>query len=419
MDSNGTLYWDPYDAKFAVDPWPLFKRIREEAPLYYNDKHDFYMVSSAADAERVLTDWETYTSTRGGILELIKSGLEMPPGTLIFEDPPAHDVHRKLLAPIFSPRRIKELEPKIREYCARCLDPLAGAAEFDLIDALGREMPMRVIGMLLGIPEEDQEAIRDQADAKLRTEDGGKIDTSDGALISIEAFAAYLDWRAGNPSDDVMTELINAEFDDENGVRRTLTRDEIVTYLTVLAGAGNETTGRLIGWIGSTLAKHPEVRAELAASPSLVPAAVEEILRLEPPGPFTARYLTKDVELHGQVVPAGSALLVCLGAANRDPAKYPDPDTIDIHRKAGLHLTFLIGPHYCLGSALARLEGRVALEEMLKRWPTWDVDWDGAKMAVTSSVRGWEKLPLRVPGVATSQFSPGGFGGVVPPGDSA
>src|SRR5215469_14456010 len=136
------------------------------------------MVSSAADAERVLTDWETFTSTRGGILELIKSGIEMPPGTLIFEDPPAHDIHRKLLAPIFSPRRIKELEPKIREYCVRCLDPLADADGFDLIDALGREMPMRVIGMLLGIPEEDQEAVRDRSDSYLNTEDGGKIDAS-------------------------------------------------------------------------------------------------------------------------------------------------------------------------------------------------------------------------------------------------
>lgn len=400
MAADDALYWDPYDPKLAVDPWPLWKRFREEMPLYYNDKHDFYMVFRAADAERVLTDWETFTSSRGGILELIKSGIEMPPGTLIFEDPPAHDIHRKLLAPIFSPRRIKDLEPRIRDYCVRCLDPLTGETEFDLIKALGNEMPMRVIGMLLGIPEADQEAIRDQGNSKLRTEDGGKIDTSDGVLIDVQAFGDYIDWRKDHPSDDVMTELINAEFEDEHGVRRTLTRDEIVTYTTVLAGAGNETTGRLIGWMGSTLARHPDVRAELAADPSLIPAAVEEILRLEPPGPFNARYVTRDVEFHGQTVPAGSALLVALGAANRDPAKYPDPDKLDIHRKAGLHLTFLIGPHYCLGSALARLEGRVALEEILKRWPTWDVDWDNAKLAVTSSVRGWETLPLRVPGAA-------------------
>ena len=392
------LYWDPYDSRFAADPWPVFRRLRAEAPLYYNEKHDFYAVSRASDAERVLTDWETFSSARGGILELIKADMEMPPGTLIFEDPPVHDIHRKLLAPIFSPRRISALEPKIREYCTRCLDPLAGQERFDLIAALGLEMPMRVIGMLLGIPESGQEAFRDQADAKLRTEDGGKIDTSDGIIISHEALGDYLDWRARNPSDDVMTELLHAEFDDEHGIRRTLTRDEILIYLTVLAGAGNETTGRLIGWIGSTLAKHPGQRAELAADPALIPNAIEELLRFEPPGPFNARYVTKPVEFYGQTVPAGSALLVLLGAANRDSRRYPDPDpeTFDIHRQVGLHLTFLIGPHYCLGSALARLEGRVALEEMLKRWPTWDVDWDEAKLAQTSSVRGWERLPLLV-----------------------
>jgi cytochrome P450 len=396
VSTSETLYWDPYDARFKDDPWPLFRRLREEAPLYYNGKHDFYAVSRAADAERVLTDWTTFSSARGGILEFIKSGIEMPPGTLIFEDPPAHDLHRKLLAPIFSPRRIRELEPKVRDYAIRCLDPLVGRDRFDLIEALGLEMPMRVIGMLLGIPEADQEAIREQGNSRLKTEDGGQMDVSDGVIMSVDAFGDYLDWRVRNPSDDVMTELINAEFEDENGVTRTLTRDEIITYVTVLAGAGNETTGRLIGWMGSTLARHPQARAELAADPSLIPNAVEETLRLEPPGPFNARYVTQDAEFHGQTVPAGSALMILLGAANRDPERYPDPDTFDIHRKAGLHLTFLIGPHYCLGSALARLEGSIALEELLKRWPRWDVDWDGASLAQTSSVRGWETLPLIV-----------------------
>lgn len=193
-----------------------------------------------------------------------------------------------------------------------------------------------------------------------------------------------------------MTELLNAEFEDENGVTRTLTREEILTYVTVLAGAGNETTGRLIGWMAATLARHPDQRAELAADPSLIPGAVEEILRLEPPGPFNARYVTRPIELYGQVVPAGSAMLLLLAAANRDPRRYDDPDRFDIHRKKGMHLTFIIGPHYCLGSALARLEGRVALEEILRRWPSWDVDWDTAKLQQTSTVRGWERLPLLV-----------------------
>jgi cytochrome P450 len=396
VNSDDALYWDPYDSRFSANPWPLFNRIREEAPLYYNEPHDFYAVSRYADCERVLTDTETYSSAHGVMLELIKANMEMPPGTLIMEDPPVHNIHRQLLARVFSPRRIAELEPRIRQYCVGCLDPLVGEPRFDLIEKLGLEMPMRVIGMLLGIPESGQVAFREQANAKLLTEDGGKIDFSEEVVITHEALGEYIDWRYEHPSGDVMTELINAEFEDENGVTRTLTRDEVLMYVTVLAGAGNETTGRLIGWMGSTLARHPDARAELAADFSLVPGAVEEVLRCEPPGPFNARYVTRDVSLYGQDVPAGSAMLVLIGAANRDPARYEEPDRFDIHRKKGMHLTFILGPHYCLGSALARLEGRVALEEILRRWPAWEVDWDAAKMQQTSSVRGWERLPLVV-----------------------
>jgi cytochrome P450 len=390
VDSD-SLYWDPYDARFAADPWPRFNRIREQAPLYYNEPHDFYAVSRYADVERVLTDTETYSSARGVMLELIKANMEIPPGTLIMEDPPVHNIHRQLLARVFSPRRVADLEPRIREYCTACLDPLVGESRFDLIEKLGLEMPMKVIGMLLGIPEEGQVAFRDAANARVQS-----MPETNEVMLTHEAMGEYIDWRYAHPSDDVMTELISAEFEDENGVTRTLTRDEVVMYVTVLGGAGNETTGRLIGFMGSTLAKHPEQRAEVAADWSLVPGAVEEVLRLEPPGPVNARYVTRDVEWYGRTVPAGSAMLCMVGAANRDPRRYDDPDRFDIRRPKSMHLTFILGPHYCLGSALARLEGRVALEEILRRWPTWEVDWDAARLQHTSSVRGWEKLPLVV-----------------------
>jgi cytochrome P450 len=394
VSTNGTLYWDPYDAQFAADPYPTYRRLREEAPLYYNEKYDFFAVSRFVDCERGLPDWQTFPSSRGGILELIKANIEIPPGTLIFEDPPVHDIHRKLLVRVFTPRRIAELEPKVREFCERTLDPLVGESYFDLIKAVGIEMPMRVIGMLLGIPESDQEAIRDAADDKLRTEAGGQMDFEDGAIGTNELFSDYIDWRAKNPSNDLMTDLLNAVFEDENGVRRTLTRDEVLTYLTVVAGAGNETTGRLIGWIGAVLSNHPEQRRELVADPTLIPNAIEEILRLEPPGPFIARYVAKDVEFHGETVPAGSALMFLVASANRDDQRYPNGEQFDIHRRMASQLTFGLGPHYCLGAALARLEGRVAMEEILKRWPEWDVDWDNAKLAQTSTVRGWESLPI-------------------------
>jgi cytochrome P450 len=394
--TTDAVNWDPYDARYAADPWPVFRRIREEAPLYYNQAHDFYALSRFADVERALTDTETFSSSRGSILELIKMNMEMPAGTLIFEDPPVHNIHRQLVARIFSPRRVADLEPQIREFCVRCLDPLVGQQRFDLIEALSLEMPMRVIGMLIGIPEAGQVAFRDQANAKIAGGEGGRLDLSSGVVMSHEALGDYIDWRVNNPSNDVMTELLNAEFEDENGVTRTLTRDEVLMYVTVIAGAGNETTGRLIGWIASTLARHPAQFAELAADPALIPGVVEEVLRLEPPGPALGRYVARDVELYGQTIPAGSTMMMLLGAANRDPERFENPDQFDIRRKRGMHMTFILGPHYCLGAALARLEGRVALEEILRRWPSWDVDWDQAKLQQTSSVRGWERLPLLV-----------------------
>ncbi|MGI8334209.1 cytochrome P450 [Actinomadura scrupuli] len=396
MSTDDLVYWDPYDTRFAKDPYPTYRRLRDEAPLYYNEKYDFYAVTRYADVERGLPDWRTFSSAKGGILELIKSGIEIPPGTLIFEDPTIHDVHRRLLARVFTPRRIAALEPRVRDFCTRTLDPLVGKDQFDLIAAVGGEMPMRVIGMLLGIPEADQAALRDSADESLRTEAGGQMDLRGGAVLSNEMFGEYIDWRKKNPSNDLMTDLLNAEFEDEDGVTRTLTRDEVLTYVTVVAGAGNETTGRLIGWIGSVLAQYPEQRKELVDDPSLIPNAIEEILRYEPPGPSIARYVTKDVEFHGEPVPAGSAILFIVAAANRDERRYPDGESFDIRRHIGQQMTFGVGPHYCLGAALARLEGRVAMEEILKRFPRWEVDWDNAKLAQTSTVRGWETLPLTI-----------------------
>ena len=394
MTADDTVYWEPFEARFITDPYPVYARLREEAPLYYNEKHDFYAVSRYADVELGLSDWKTFSSSRGSILELVQSGIEMPPGTVIFEDPPIHKLHRGLLSRLFTPRAIAALEPRIRELCARALDPLAGTGRFDMMKALGAELPMRVIGMLMGIPEADQAAIRDNTDRNLRTRPGERMKFTSARVLTNDVFGDYINWRRDHPSDDLMTALLAAEFEDENGVRRTLTQQEVLTYVTVVTGAGNETTGRLISWITAVLARHPGQRREIAADPSLVPGAVEEVLRYETPSPFIARYVTRDVEYYGQRVPAGAAILFIAAAANRDHRRYDDPGTFDIHRDIRHPLSFGQGLHHCLGAALARLEGRVALEEILKRFPDWDVDWDNAKLAQTSTVRGWETLPV-------------------------
>jgi cytochrome P450 len=391
--NDSDVYYDPYDVSIEENPYPVYRRLREEAPLYYNEAHDFYAVSRYEDVERGLVDNKTYISGRGGILELIKAGIEMPPGTLIFEDPPGHTVHRRLLSRAFTPKKMAALEPEIRQYCADALDPLVGSDRFDFVADLGRQMPMRVIGMLLGIPIEDQAKVRDSVDNALRTEPGQPQDFSEGGLASGEMFADYIDWRAEHPSDDIMTELLMAEFEDETGAVRRLTREELLIYVNVVAGAGNETTARLIGWTGKVLAEHPEQRRALVDDPGLVPNAVEEILRFEPPAHHIARYMTKDVELYGHTVPAGNVMMFLNGSANRDDRRYPDGDRFDVQRQVGSHLAFGYGIHFCLGAALARMEGRIALEEVLKRFVEWDLDYENMKMATTTTVRGWETLP--------------------------
>lgn len=388
------VHYDPYDRDIDADPYPVYRRLREEAPLYYNEEYDFYAVSRFDDVQHALVDREAYSSARGSVLEFIKADIEIPAGVVIFEDPPQHTVHRGLLSRVFTPKKMSALEPKVREFCARALDPLVGAARLDFVTDLGAQMPMRTIGMLLGVPESDQEEARDRADAALRTDPGKPMDVAAENIGEADFFSDFIDWRAKNPSDDIMSELLFAEFEDETGTKRRLTRDEVLIYVSVVSGAGNETTNRLIGWMGKVLADHPEQRRELVEDRSLVTNAIDELLRFEPPTPHVARYVTRDVELHGHTVPAGSAMMCLSGSANRDDRQYPEADRFDIRREIGQYLTFGYGIHYCLGAALARLEGRVALDEVLMRFPEWEVDWENAKRAPTSTVRGWESLPV-------------------------
>ena len=395
--TTSEVYFDPYDVDINADPYPIYERLREEAPIYHNEKYDFWMLTRHSDIEKALVDWKSFTSTRSDILDIIRADIDLPGGVIMFEDPPIHTSHRSLMSRVFTPRRMAELEDRVREYCVECLDPLVGATGFDIVDELAKMLPMKVISMLLGIPEQDQVAVRNKSDDNLRTEPGQPMEVKEDSIASGAMFEDYIDWRADHPSDDLMTQLLNAEFEDETGTMRTLTRQEVSTYTAVLAGAGNETTGRLIGWLTKVLADHPDQRRLVHEDRSLLPNVIEETLRFEPTGHAIARYVTEDVDFYGTTVPAGSPMLLSMASANRDPQRYTDPDVFDITRSDTRHLTFGYGLHFCLGASLARIEGRVALDEMLNRFPEWDVDDDRMSLFPTSTVRGWEHMPVILP----------------------
>lgn len=390
-------YYDPFDHRIDDDPYPVWARMRAEAPLYRNEKYNFYALSRYADVVRALPDWQTYRSGHGTTADILFSGIEVPPGILLFEDPPLHDLHRRLLSRVFTPRRMLAVEDLVRDFCTRALDSLQDLDGFDVVTNFGAILAMRTIGYLLGLPEEGQQAIRDRNDALITvTESDGGVNEVSPTIFeeSIAMFADYIQWRADHPSDDLMTDLLNAEIEEPDGTVRRLERNEVLAYTAMIAGAGNETSTRLIAFMTQLLAEHPDQRAELVADRSLIPGAVEETLRYEPPSPVQARYVAQDAQWYGHTVTEGSYMLLLNGSANRDAAHFEEPDRFDIHRQGG-HLSFGQGIHFCLGSALARLEARIAVEEMLDRWPQWEVDYAGAERARTSSVRGWSKLPVR------------------------
>lgn len=397
-DVTDAIYYDPYDWEIDADPYPVWRRMREEAPLYYNDRHDFYALSRFDDVEHCMLNWQTYRSGKGSVLDAIKLAIDIAPGNILMEDPPAHDLHRGLVSRVFTPRRMLAIEPQVRAYCVESLERRDGSGSFDFVRDIGAYMPMRTIGMMLGIPEEHQEGLRELMDKGMEIEESGQRPLEvELSLLAGQPFAEYVIWREEHPSNDLMTDLLNVEFEDETGTVRKLRRDEILGYLGLIASAGNETTTRLISWMGKLLAEHPDQRQLVVDDPGLIPAAVEEILRYEAPSPTQARYVAADVEWYGQKVPEGSVMVILNGSANRDDRKFADGDSFNIKRKLVGHLSFGRGLHFCLGASLARMQGRITLEEVLKRYPTWEVDWDNAVQAHTTTVRGWRRMPVKVP----------------------
>jgi cytochrome P450 len=392
------VYFDPFDPEIKKSPHATYKRLRDEAPLFYNEQHDFYLVSRYEDVQRLLNDRKSYISAKGMTIQLIKTGAPTPPGLFVNEDPPLHTRHRSAVALLFNPGHIAQMETKIRDLCAKTFDELVGRDKFDLIHDVGAIVPTQVVGMLVGIPDEDRAKMREDVEAGLQAEYKEGEGTDYALLMTLAGvFNEYIEWRAKNPADDdLMTQLMTLEFTDETGTTRRLTRDELLMFLVMIASAGIDTTSMFTGWAGKTLSDHPDQRQILLDDPSVIPNAVEEILRFESPSYHVARYSVRPTEFHGKTVPAESCVVGLQGSANRDDRVFENPEIFDVKRQIPRTLAFGYGAHHCLGSALARLEGRIIIEEMLKRFPTWHVDDENARLTPGFMTRGYESLPIFV-----------------------
>ena len=396
IGASDTLYWDPYDTEIDADPHPIWKRMRDERPVYRNEPYDFWALSRHDDIAAVHRDYATFTSSRGTVLELMGTDLG-DRGSIIFKDPPIHTILRSLVSRAFTPRRMAAMEDTVRGICVGILDRYVDGPGFDYVQEFGAQLSSRVICALLGVPEEAREEKRALIDQTMHLEPGiGMVnDVSLSAQIQMwEYIDSLAVQREAEPQDDLISVVSHAEITDDEGERRKLTRTEVVDFGSVLLGAGFETVVRLVGNAGVLLAQHPDQRAYLAEHPDAIPNAIEEMLRYEAPSPVQGRMTTREVTMHGVTIPADAKVLMLTGSAGRDDRVFPDPDRLDVRRDVGQHITFGFGIHFCLGAALARLEGRVALEETLKRWPEWEIDPSRTECAFTSTVHGYKHVGL-------------------------
>jgi cytochrome P450 len=400
-----SLYYDPFDYEVDANVHAIWRRLRDEAPIYRNDKYNFWALSRYDDVLDAILDTERFSSVHGTTLDMMGPD-PFPISMLIFMDPPVHTWHRKVINRAFTPRKIAGLEERVVTICHNLLDQLEGRNEFDFVQEYAGIIPPTMIMTLVGFPEDMVEEWRKGIDSMLTVMPDGTMDeqrsAAMGAIDSVEASAGNLllqllpelmKERRKEPKEDLLSVLVHAEV-DENSTLRRLTDEEIFGFVMLLSGAGSETVARLLGWVATLLDRHPDQRAELVSTPELIPNAIEECLRYEAPSPVQGRWVMKDVEFHGQIVTKGSKILLINGSANRDNRHFPEGDRFDIHRNIDRHLSFGYGAHFCVGGALARLEGHVALRELLRRFPTWDVDYEHAEMIHTASVRGYSKVPV-------------------------
>lgn len=397
--TKAELIFDPFSEEYFNDPFDTYRRMREEAPLYYNEAEDFYALTRHEDVAAAFKDFETYSSARGCDLSMVRSG-EPPQKSIIFMDPPEHRHLRSLLNKAFTPRAIQAQRDTIIEQVDRYL----GAVDHDRFDAVqdfSAPFPVEVITRMAGVPDEFRQQVRIWLDASLHREPGQSEMDDAGMQATMETAMYYyglVQERRANPQDDMISRLIAAEIPGDDGSMRNLDDIEIAGFATLLGGAGAETVTKLVGTAVVTFARNPDQWRALLDDRSKVPAAVEELLRYEGPVQYNVRYTLKQAQVAGGTIPAGKPVFLIGAAANRDPEAFTDADTFDIDRDQteAQHLGLGYGIHSCLGAALARMESTIALQKLLDFMPRYEVDWDGLQRVHMQNVAGYSHVPVHV-----------------------
>lgn len=384
--------FDPYSYDFHEDPYPIYKWLRDEAPAYWNERLRFWALSRHADVLAAFKDPARFSSAGGVSLERSSQSDPSAVAFFIAMDPPKHDKYRNLVSKAFTPRRIAELEPRIRALAEQYVDRFIDARRCDFIADFSAKLPMDVVSEMLGVPGDDRDTLRTWADLVLHREPGMSEVPPAGIEASgklLEYFARLVAARRRQPGDDLTSALIAAELDGER-----LSDREVMAFLFLMIIAGNETTTKLLGNALYWIWRNPDQRRLLREGPDMIPRWVEETLRYDNSSQALARTLTTDVELHGRTLRAGDKVLLLIGAANRDERVFPDPDRFDLLRDHSESLSFGKGTHFCLGASLARLEGRVALEAVQRRFPDFEIDPAGLVRVHNPNVRGFASMPI-------------------------
>ena len=391
--------FNPVAQEYFDNPYEIYRRMRDEAPIYYDEDEDFYALTRHADVAAAFKDYESFSSARGCDLSMVRTG-EVPQRSIIFMDPPDHRHMRSLLNKAFTPRAIQSQRDTVVELVEHYLSTVDPDG-FDVVQDFSGPFPVEVITRMAGVPEEFRQQVRHWIDTSLLREPG-QIDLSETNMKANVDSAVYyyglIQERRANPHDDMISRLIAAEIPDDEGNLRKLDDIEITGFAVLLGGAGAETVTKLVGSAVVEFARHPEQWQKLLDDRSKIPAAVEELLRYVGPVQYNVRYSVKDVELPSGTVPANKPVFLMGAAANRDPRAFDDGETFDIDRdrNQAQNLGLGYGIHSCLGAALARMESAIALEHLLDFMPCFEVDFEGLERVHMQNVAGYHNVPVKV-----------------------